>query len=59
MAADIPVVPGSTTPTGAAAIRRQMRRVLARVRRDVAQSGEERTARAHGRSTVVNRAGRP
>jgi hypothetical protein len=42
MAADIPLVPGSTTPAGAAAIERQMRRVLARVQRDVARSEDER-----------------
>jgi hypothetical protein len=41
MAADVPVVPGSTTHTGAAAIERQMRRVLAQVQRDVAQREDE------------------
>jgi hypothetical protein len=35
MAGDVPLVPGSTTQKGSAAIARQMRRVLARVHRDV------------------------
>jgi hypothetical protein len=35
MSADVPLVPGSTTPTGAAAIEREARRVLARVRRGI------------------------
>jgi hypothetical protein len=35
MAADVLLVPGSTSRQGAAAIERQMRRVLARVRDDV------------------------
>jgi hypothetical protein len=35
MAADVPLVPGSTTPAGAGAIERQRRRVLALVRQDI------------------------
>jgi len=35
MGADIPLVPGSTTPEGAAAVEREARRVLARVRRGI------------------------
>jgi hypothetical protein len=35
MSADVPLVPGSTTTQGAAAIRRQMRRALARVQHDI------------------------
>jgi hypothetical protein len=35
MAADVALVPGSTTAAGAAAIARQRRQVLARVRHDV------------------------
>lgn len=35
MAADVALVPGSTNRRGAEAIERQMRRVLARVRKDV------------------------
>lgn len=43
MGADVRLVPGSTTPTGAASITRQMRRVLDEVRRDVRSETKSRT----------------
>lgn len=42
MGADVRLVPGSTTPTGAASITRQMRRVLDEVRRDVRNESKGR-----------------
>jgi hypothetical protein len=42
MGADVRLVPGSTTPAGAASITRQMRRVLDEVRRDVRNEAKGR-----------------
>lgn len=42
MGADVPLVPGSTTPAGAASIARQMRRVLDEVRRDARHETKSR-----------------